>query len=320
MVSSLRRGGREVQGEGGALEVSGAGDVEPAAEFFGGEDAGVQAEAVAFAAGGEAVQENFFQVFGGDADAVVDHGEGDPAGGVAGADGDAEGFDGRGGVIHGVFGVADEVYEDLQHADFFHGDAGGGGEVADDLHVVPGEGGGVEAEGVFDEVGGVEGFEQAALHGVGLLHGDDVLDVVDVLLEGVDFGEEAVAFVDEVGAEGLDVGGELVAFGVVGDEVGQVVGVGGEEFAGLDEVGGFGVAEAVGDEGGGDVDAVEHVADVVQDAGGDLGHAGLVGGAEEFLAGLVEGFLGLAFGGDVFAEAEGADDGAGVVAEGEFGG
>ena len=41
--------------------------------------------------------------------------------------------------------------------------------------------------------------------------------------------------------------------------------------------GDFGMADSVGDQGTGDVDAVKDVADVVQDAGGDLGHAGLPG-------------------------------------------
>ena len=41
------------------------------------------------------------------------------------------------------------------------------------------------------------------------------------------------------------------------------------------QVGGLGVPEAVGQAGGGDIDAVEHVADIVQDARRHFRHAGL---------------------------------------------
>ena len=80
------------------------------------------------------------------------------------------------------------------------------------------------------------------------------------------------------------------------------------------------LAETGGDERGGDVEAVEDVADIVEHASGDLGHAGQAGSIDEFLAGLLERLLGLPGGRNVLAYAEGADHGAGFLAEGQLGG
>ena len=49
------------------------------------------------------------------------------------------------------------------------------------------------------------------------------------------------------------------------------------------QTGDLGEAQGVFEQVGGNVDAVEHVADVVQHAGSDLGHAGLAGGVHQFL-------------------------------------
>ena len=48
------------------------------------------------------------------------------------------------------------------------------------------------------------------------------------------------------------------------------------------------VAQAVEDERGGDIDAIEDVADVVEDIGGDLGLAGLSGRIEELLVNVLD--------------------------------
>ncbi len=52
------------------------------------------------------------------------------------------------------------------------------------------------------------------------------------------------------------------------------------------------MADALLEDVGGDVEAVEDIADVVEDAGGDLGHAGLAGGEHQILLGFGESGVG----------------------------
>ena len=63
-----------------------------------------------------------------------------------------------------------------------------------------------------------------------------------------------------------EVAGHLFAFGIAGEEGAQVGLVLAQQRDDFGQVGGLGLPEAVGHAGGGDIDAVEHVADVVQDA------------------------------------------------------
>ena len=95
------------------------------------------------------------------------------------------------------------------------------------------------------------------------------------------FGPQLVGQLD-------DEAGDEFALGIGGEEAGEVGLVLLEEAAELDEAGHFRAAQLLADEGGGDVDAVEDVADVVEDAGGDLGHAGLARGIHQLLVQLVQ--------------------------------
>ena len=292
---------------------------EGAFHFPRGVGGGVQAEAVAVLAGGETVGENAGEVFGRNADAVVLHGE-EHAAGRAALDPERDGLVGAPAIVRGVFGVADQVDENLEDLAFLAEDGGNGMELADDAHGVADEGAGVHAEGILHQLLGAERFDDADHGGVGLLHRDDLLDVVDVFLEGIEFFEQAVAFRDGMLREGGEQVGEAAALGIVEEKLAEVGAAFVEEFGNLDEAFGLGLAEPGGDDAGGNVEAVEDVADVVEHAGGDLGHAGQARGVHELTLGLFERefrFLDL---GDVLADAEGADDGALFVAERHFAG
>ena len=75
--------------------------------------------------------------------------------------------------------------------------------------------------------------------------------------------------------EAAEEGVELFAFFVFCEEISQVGWVFIEQIDHFGEAGGAGGADGIDDEIGGDVDAVEDVADVVQHAGGHFRHARL---------------------------------------------
>src|ERR1051326_7974052 len=75
---------------------------------------------------------------------------------------------------------------------------------------------------------------------------------------------------------------------VGGQECGQVAPVVPQPIRRPGQAGDPGFFEDVGDEGGGDVDAVEDVAHVVEDSGGDLGHARVAGGCQELFVDLFQ--------------------------------
>src|ERR1700677_1914231 len=173
------RGGREFQDEGGALAGAVAETAEGAAQLPGGDGAAVQAKAVAVGAGGEAVFEDAGQVFGWNADTIVRDGNLDEAI-LSRAGAEDHFFVGVAAFVAAIFGVSNEIDEDLEDLVFVNKNRGGGGVLADDVDLVAFDGAGVEAEGVLDQFLGGKGFLRAGNPGVGLLHGDDLLDMVDV--------------------------------------------------------------------------------------------------------------------------------------------
>ena len=78
----------------------------------------------------------------------------------------------------------------------------------------------------------------------------------------------------------------------MGEETGQVLRMGVEQGHGLAEFGPFGITNAFGKQAAGDIDAVDYIADVVQDFGGQLRLAGLTGGFQQLLVGGFQGLLG----------------------------
>ena len=93
-----------------------------------------------------------------------------------------------------------------------------------------------------------------------------------------------------------------------------------EQGHGLAQIGDIGFFGVVNQKSGGDIDAVEDVADVVQDAGGHFGHAGLAGGLQQLLVQILHRGFGFLDGGDVLGNAESPDDLAVVVVQRHFAG
>src|SRR6185369_8292005 len=153
----------------------------------------------------------------------------------------------------------------------------GAGKVAGEIHFGPICGGDVDANGVIDEGGDIYAFKDAGRFGEGLLDGNDLLNVIDVAGEGSDLLDDGGLFLLEDAGDGHEVAGEFAAAFVGGDVLGKIFFMLLDEIDGAGEVLDGGVAEFVREDAGGDVHAVEDVADVVEDAGGDLGHAGMAG-------------------------------------------
>ena len=83
----------------------------------------------------------------------------------------------------------------------------------------------LKQRGLLDDlhdVADLQGFDDPRDPGVGLLHADDVFDVVDVLDERIQFLQDLLLFVGQVAGHLGEVIGQLLALGVVGDEHGQV--------------------------------------------------------------------------------------------------
>ena len=122
---------------------------------------------------------------------------------------------------------------------------------------------------------------------IALLHGDDFLDVLDILPEQFHFFELRGPFVFEMFGQFAKVAGQVLSLGIGGNKSAEIGGVFVHQCDNLGKVGDSGLLQIVGHEGGGDIDAVEHVADVVEHAGGHLSHARLARSDEKFLVRFV---------------------------------
>ena len=114
-----------------------------------------------------------------------------------------------------------------------------------------------------------------------MLHGHDFLDVFDVLAQRIQFLEGGLLFRHEVRRQLAQVIRQLAASGILGQEAAQIGGVLLQQGGGFAHIGELGIFGLVGHERRREVDTVEHVANVMQDAGGDFGHAGLTGGFQQ---------------------------------------
>ena len=132
------------------------------------------------------------------------------------------------------------------------------------------------------QFGGVQMFERAGNLGVALLHRHDFLDVLDVLAQQRrPRSSISVCSPAKLVGHRAEIFGQEFAFRVGGQEFAEVAVLLAQHGGGAAQIGELGLPQPVADEGGGDADAVEHVADVVQDAGGHFGHAGLARGFEQ---------------------------------------
>jgi len=141
------------------------------AQLLGGQQAAVQAETMAGGPRGETVGEDFGEIFRRDARAIVNHGNAYPVIAVAHAEGDATFFAVRAifavRSIAGIFGVADQVHQDLQDFVFLHGDLRELRLVfANDLDRLTRQRPEIHQQGVFHQAGDADGFGHAGKPGV----------------------------------------------------------------------------------------------------------------------------------------------------------
>src|SRR5262249_41242050 len=120
------------------------------------------------------------------------------------------------GIGAGLFGVTDEIDENLQNLVFFDQDLGRIPEIFDHADVVPRETTGMHAKSVLDEFGHGKDFLYARDFGVALLHRDDVFDMLDVLLQLSDFVQRTALFAVEKGGKLSEIRGDLFSFRVDG--------------------------------------------------------------------------------------------------------
>ena len=109
---------------------------------------------------------------------------------------------------------------------------------------------------------------------VTLLRTDELLDVLESFVDVVELAREVLALFRELLRDLRQHRSEVLAARVLDQELRQLHGRVVDDGQHLLEVRGARVASLVRGHGGRHVDAVERVADVVQDARGDLGHAG----------------------------------------------
>ena len=172
-------------------------------------------------------------------------------------------------------------------------------EVAPHADAVTRECPGVHAQGIVHQALDGELFRSPGQLGIGLLHDDDLFDVIDILAQQVEFAQRCALIDDELFGQLGEVSRQVLAAGVVRHECAEVVRMLLHQRGYLAETRGLRRLDLVGHHGRGYVDAVQHVADVVQHVGGDFGHAREPRGVAELLLQLVLTFVGLDSLGDV---------------------
>src|SRR5438309_1436235 len=83
--------------------------------------------------------------------------------------------------------------------------------------------------------------------------------------------------------------GQLAPLGVLGEKLAKILAAFSNEPDASGQVGEPGLSDLVLDECGRNIDAVEDVADVMENASGHFGHAGLAGGRNELFMGQAQG-------------------------------
>ena len=101
---------------------------------------------------------------------------------------------------------------------------------------------------------------------------------------------------------------QLFAFGVAGEESARSASCSRSKATTLDRLAALDFRRRSASKRGGDVDAVEHIADVVEHTGGDLRHARQAGDFDQLLVSCFELGFGFLEGRDVLGDAKRADD------------
>ena len=160
--------------------------------------------------------------------------------------------------------------------------------VLDHGDMVATQGPGIHAQRVFDQGADMDRFQQLGGASIGLLGGDDVLDVVDALGQLHQFIGHALLLDGNRVHQLIEVSRQHFALVVVRQEGAQVMGMLVDQLHGLAQPQGLAGPQLTGDQVGGHIHAVEHVADVVQHIRGNFRHAGLAGAVEQLALGVLE--------------------------------
>ena len=152
-----------------------------ASEFFGRQGAAVQTEAVTVFSGGKAMVEDAGQVLGRNAHTIIDYRDPDVVLGVVHPHDHL--FVIAPGFIAGVLGVTDQVDEDLQNFVFIRAERGRRTIFPDHPDIVTSKAARVHAQRIFDQLRNLDSLDGAGNLGVALLHGDDIIDMIDVFAQ-----------------------------------------------------------------------------------------------------------------------------------------
>ena len=132
---------------------------------------------------------------------------------------------------------------------------------------------GIHQQGVFDQIGYFYSFGHAGKPGVVLLQRHDFFDMVDVFDQQFQLFKHGRLLPGEVFPQLVEKIGQLFALGIARDELAQVRGMFAHQGGDAGDAGHLGILQVIRNHGGGDVDAVDDVANVMEHIAGYVGHA-----------------------------------------------
>src|ERR1700722_12809895 len=132
---------------------------------------------MAAGAGGEPVAKDSSHILRWDSDAVVDHRDRDPE--CTPCDPNRDAFVASSRVLAGIFGVANEIPQDLHRPVFIYRDGGRPLKFARERDPMAGERFRIQPLTVVYQIRDSHTLHHTAVRRIGLLHPDNVLDVLD---------------------------------------------------------------------------------------------------------------------------------------------
>src|ERR1019366_8256122 len=160
--------------------------------------------------------------------------------------------------------------------------------LADDLNLVAAQSVLIHAQAVFHQIGHVDHFLHPPDLRIILLHGHNFLDVLDVPTQRIQFADDGRLGGQEMFGELGQMSRQMFAPRVIGNKLPQVMRLFLEQQYDSGETGGPELLHALNDQSGGDVDAVEHVADVMEHVGGNFRHAAPAGSFQQLLVNVLQ--------------------------------
>ena len=173
---------RQFEDEGGSLVQTATTRHQRSPQILSGQSAAVQAKTMTVLLGGEPMGKNAGQIFRRNAGAIVGHFPADPALAL-GADADRDAPVSFFALGAGALGVLQEIDENLQDFMFVNEKGRRFFKVANDLNPVGMKSGLIHFDGRFHDFGWLDQFKDADPMGIGLLHGHNFIDVLDVAQE-----------------------------------------------------------------------------------------------------------------------------------------